>query len=1148
MDKSFTELAVIEAARLLMPLRRLDNPKNIAAFLKELGWTFGDNELIDVDLGTLVGLIDDLEAGIEVSITEDGVSADPFLNLAPNIKSTIDAVRDAEDALRQNWPELAGEFTKRVFDYLVYVYFLNYHPKIFAFLHILGILERHPTQGYRIVLWDRILLLFSQPASIPEDVYGWNTDQFNPSELLSRLEVLLHAFVLPGGLYQQSEQVRTAIGNPVGTEEIRIPLYQAGDWVEEANGGESYCEFDVNISPYQENTGLYLYPYFQGGISVDQPLWENWKAIVNGNINLNSEANIGLLLRPPHDLSTWMRTEPTEFGDLHLELGIRRVAPEDKLTVLFSDQGCLLGYKEIGLTLIIIKKGDDEELALEVDIDQLTLTIGTEQGDGFLQKILSGIKLDTVCDLTLGWSTLRGVYFAGSAALEIAIPVHTALGPINLQTIYILVTLDGGIKVGFAVTLSAVIGPISASVDKIGMMIPIELRSNNDGNLGPIQVKFPEFLPPVGAGLALDVAGIISGGGYLEIDNVNQSYAGILQLNLGGVGIVAIGLITTHMPDGSQGFSMLVIIAVEFFPAIQLSYGFTLIGIGGLIGINRTMVINVLQDGIRTGSADSILFPQDPIVNAPRIISDLKNIFPPSEGRFVVGPMIKIGWGTPTLISGELGIFIELPLPIRIVVLGQLTITLPVPELAVIELHLDVLGAIDFSAGFLSIDASLYDSRILIYELYGDAALRLNWGDNPQFALSLGGFHPRYSPPAGFPTLRRLTLSLGLGDQLKLSSQIYLALTANSLQFGSNTELYVGTSEASIEGQISFDTLIDFPTFSFRVDIYACMTIKIADQTLAGISVTLSFSGPTPWNVNGKATIELLFLSITVQFDFTWGDMASAPQMEIDPLMPFLEALERQESWGSKLPSGSNMVEMMRSLEAGDNQVDILYAHPAGTLEVRQNVLPLGVQLQKYGNSIIKDHDKFTIDSIEDGQGNPFTIHPDDFILEYFSRIQFEYLSDDQKISLPDFEKMKAGIAVSSNAIKLGGEVLECALEYESAVIDEERMSYRSDHENGTVLWSIASQLTNRNAANRISGSLNGMGRYSIPGVQANVEVAEESYVIVNVSNLRVADGDLAVDGAMTRMQADQVLAAYRGSHPEEAEEFQVVSMYEAVR
>jgi hypothetical protein len=195
----------------------------------------------------------------------------------------------------------------------------------------------------------------------------------------------------------------------------------------------------------------------------------------------------------------------------------------------------------------------------------------------------------------------------------------------------------------------------------------------------------------------------------LEFDSDNENYAGILQLKFSEIGITAIGLITTRMPDGSKGFSMLVILNVEFTPPIKLPYNFNLSAIGGLVGINRTMVLEVLREGVRNGTLDSILFPQDPIENASRIISDLRAVFPPEEGRFVVGPMIRLGWGSPEMITAEIAVIIELPMPIRIALLGQLAAFLPLPEEAVVELHIDVLGTIETDKQLISIDETIYD-------------------------------------------------------------------------------------------------------------------------------------------------------------------------------------------------------------------------------------------------------------------------------------------------------------------------------------------------------------------------------------------------------------------------------------------------------
>src|SRR5256885_6950355 len=121
----------------------------------------------------------------------------------------------------------------------------------------------------------------------------------------------------------------------------------------------------------------------------------------------------------------------------------------------------------------------------------------------------------------------------------------------------------------------------------------------------------------------------------------------------------------------------------------------------------------MLQDPLRAGlnqyALDSILFPEDPVANATRIIGDLKALFPPAEGRFVFGLRAKLGWGSPAVLTAELGIIIELMAPVKLAILGKIQLILPEDnEDAVAVLHLDVLGTLDFAKSELAIDAVLY--------------------------------------------------------------------------------------------------------------------------------------------------------------------------------------------------------------------------------------------------------------------------------------------------------------------------------------------------------------------------------------------------------------------------------------------------------
>ena len=123
-------------------------------------------------------------------------------------------------------------------------------------------------------------------------------------------------------------------------------------------------------------------------------------------------------------------------------------------------------------------------------------------------------------------------------------------------------------------------------------------------------------------GLVID-ASVVVGGGFLCFDPQKEEYSGVLQLEIAEkISVKAIGLLTTRLPDGSKGYSLVLIIFVEGFTPIQLGFGFALTGIGGLLAINRTFNEDALRTGLKNHTLDSVMFPHDPIRNAPQIISN----------------------------------------------------------------------------------------------------------------------------------------------------------------------------------------------------------------------------------------------------------------------------------------------------------------------------------------------------------------------------------------------------------------------------------------------------------------------------------------------------------------------------------------------
>jgi hypothetical protein len=1143
-------LIIREIADVLSPVVTLEEPASAAKLLRALGWDFAATTVPGINLGSLRT---DVQQMVESAAALAGASGDAieeaYFQLAADIIKVVVGMRQTVPqivAVVQALPQVHGPsgdvFLRRLLDYLIYEYLAAKHQGTFAILHLLGLLERDAARlETRVIWWDRISLLFTDPLDLAERAYKWQSG-FEGEQFLERLSLVMHAFRLAGGLYRQSPIIRNALGRPIDAQELRFPLLHGGRWP------ESYFEFDLNTSPVPTGTGwpqggLLLYPALAGAIDLSTG---DYAVRVRGAADF--AAGMGIEVRPPHDLrlkTALLSSAPAESTNARLEIDVALGAADRPLTYIFgSEDGSHLAVRAMGLKGLVSVEAGTTEIAFEIEIRELTLTITGDGSDGFIQRVLAGVNVETVADLTIGYSSRNGVYFRGSGALEVRIPIHRNIGPLRLDTVLIGLGLSDGFLLTLAVSFSAEIGPVAAAVKEIGLEIPIAFHENGSGNVGPLQIGAPSFKPPTGAGLSIDAGGIV-GGGFLDFDDENKRYAGILTLSFGEIGLVAIGLITTRMPDGSEGFSLLVNIGVTFDPPIQLSMGFTLAGVGGLIGVNRSMEIEVLQTGIRNRTLDSILFPEPTtvIANAAKIISDLQAVFPPQDGRFVVGPMVKIAYGTPAIITADIGVFLDLPDPVRVVLMGQVQAAFPEPRNAVVVIHLDVLGVLDFAKQELTFQASLYDSRILVYPVSGDSAFLLGWGDNARFALSLGGFHPRFAapaPPLVFAGLRRLTIGIGKGGDLQLTCEAYQALTPNSLQFGAAVQLYVSAGDATVTGYLGFDALIYFSPFRFEIDIGAGVNVKYRGHSVAEVRLQLNLAGPGAWSARGKAKVVIdCCPDVEVGFSFEWGDSAAPTLPSVDPWGPLQDALRQPGNWSAAQAPWWSMVEALRDRE-GETPGPIV-VHPTGRIEVSQKVVPLDVTLDKVSNAPVRGHDRFKIELLCGG-----ILLDTEPAEEFFARGQFEDLSDRQRLSVPAFERMPAGVRGLATAVDLDSAIEPAPIAYDSILINDDRISVMQQSAGG-VDSELMRPMTRSDAARR-AATRGPRERFGTRVGAPKVRCRDERYCVANAYNLTRAAplaGLSEENRNLTKMAADDRLAAHATLDPQGAAAFIVVPEYE---
>lgn len=611
--------------------------------------------------------------------------------------------------------------------------------------------------------------------------------------------------------------------------------------------------------------------------------------------------------------------------------------------------------------------------------------------------------------------------------IPIQIPIGKSIGPVRLH--HVLLKLDRDTsgaspktEVQAALSFSAQIGPVLATVDLIGLKLAIDFPDDHSkANLHFANLDVG-FLPPKGVGLAVDTDSV-KGGGFLFRDEAKHQYAGVMELSLSGiVALKAIGLLSTRLPDGRKGYSLIILVTAQTAKPggslLELPMGWRLTGVGGLIAIHRTVDEDAVRTGLKNHTLESILFPKDPVRNAPTIIAALDRVFPAKHGSYLLGFMVQLQWGVPTLIEVNLGLIFEWGARTRFFVLGRISSILPRIDHDLLRLNLDAVGVIDFVQGTVAIDALLVDSRLLRrFPLTGGGALRARWTSPRSFALAIGGMHHGFTPPAGFPTLDRLALSLTTGDNPRLTCDAYFALTSNTVQFGAHANFYASAHGFNVTGEAGFDVLIQLLPFHFLAEFYAGMQLRRGSHNLFKVKVEGALEGPLPLAVRAKCTFEIFWWDVSIRVNVTLVGGESPPlPVAVDASAQLRAALADVKSWSTQLAPGQSRIVSLREASNGD----ALRVHPLGTLTVRQSVVPLNLErdIDKFGDSPVAGLRRFKVTrvAIGDGAGNESTNE----VADDFAPAQFFEMSDDARLASPSFESMQAGLRIGSPGFAFG--------------------------------------------------------------------------------------------------------------------------------
>ena len=692
-------------------------------------------------------------------------------------------------------------------------------------------------------------------------------------------------------------------------------------------------------------------------------------------------------------------------GDLGVFVGKR---PADAKALLIGDAtGTHFSIRSVRFGLRFRPSGPLFEVVLK--LEQIEFVLKPD----FLKFLSFGLNIPELLrfesDIDIAYVQGQGLTGQGTAGgppglgMQFATPVNLKIGGagagVNLDQVVtrLDISLDSGqlrFRILFRYGANAQFGPLGAIMDGAGVWV----GRWSDGNGG--------LLPPQGIGLTLD-AGPVTGGGFLKSISANE-FAGALQLKILGIGAFAYGLYKA-LPSGDP--SVVVLIGIRLpLPGVQIGFGFAISGFGGLVGINRRADTDRVRERLFSGAAGDVLFNDNPMQNAPKLLGDMQLFFPDAQGSFLIGPTLQINW--LYILKLDVGVFIELPTG-NFFIAGSARLVIGSEEFALVYLRMDFIGGVDQTKSLISFAAALVNSHVLgIFRITGGVVLRIAYGINGYFLFTVGGFHPSFRPGAmELPRVARVGVSASPGP-VWLKLEMYLAITSNTFQLGSRVEAGIEIGPISAHGWFGFDALIQFKPFYFIARIEAGFDVEVLGASLCSVRVEGQLSGPGPLMLQAKASVRLLFIKVSGSVTVT---LSSNPPEAVSPIQNLPEHLQPKDLPGELTkPDNLRMEGEDRSVVFGPiaSSGTKLFA-PVGELIWEQKRVPLNLAIQKVEGINLDGWHTLTIES-------NLTSNAEN---DWFGVGTYLKLGDSEALNTSRFAQQQSGLRIGAEKMSEGAVV-----------------------------------------------------------------------------------------------------------------------------
>lgn len=435
------------------------------------------------------------------------------------------------------------------------------------------------------------------------------------------------------------------------------------------------------------------------------------------------------------------------------------------------------------------------------------------------------------------------------------------------------------------------VGPLDIEVDGLGLGIPLDGRSAPVGRLDGLSLTFDK--PP------LAMSGAFVNRPVTDTSPHRMLVEGSALVRTPAAGFTAIGAYQV-LRDGTQSLFLYAELGAKFGgpPAFRIT------GLKAGFGYNSSLRVPTIDQvadfpllrGIDDAGDGAPLRPLEMLANLTTGSDNAPAWVTPRDGA------TWLAFGLNADVFGTIHCkalaFAEFGADDLVVgVLGSAKARFPDPKKKsgkpYAGVELDVSAVYRRSADMLAVDARLSPDSFLLdpsVHLTGGAALRLWFGgsDHPgDFVFTIGGYHPRYTPPAHYPRVDPVGVDWAPDSSVTLKGTSYFALTPSAVMAGGRLDLRFDSSWARARVDIGFDALVEWAPFHYEIDVWADITAQVrllfAWSGEKSLGARLSVWGPP---FGGTARVKVLGIDIPIAFGESRARPAPVGWEEFRTLLP----------------------------------------------------------------------------------------------------------------------------------------------------------------------------------------------------------------------------------------------------------------------